>query len=158
MDKNYCVLRGYIGNTPELKGDGNNILSFSLATSEAWKNKESNNYDKKTTWHNIVCFNSKQFDFIQKHVAKGSYVEIEGKINNYKYVDSKGNDAYGTNIILNKIDPFIIPKNQNQNQNQSNNIDTNQSSPITNNPVDSSNSVNKNDEILLEDLDDEIPF
>lgn len=90
---NKAILVGRVGRDPECKHmtDGTMICSFSLATSEKYKDKET------TEWHNISAF-GKLAEICQQYVAKGSLLYVEGKIQTKKWQDKDGKDRYTTSI------------------------------------------------------------
>ena len=55
---NKVILLGRLGADPEIRvsQDGKKIARFSLATSESWKDKNTNEKKEKTEWHKIVIF------------------------------------------------------------------------------------------------------
>jgi single-strand DNA-binding protein len=57
MSVNKVILVGNVGKNPETRAfqDGTGVTSFSLATSEKYKDK-SGNLSEQTEWHNISCF------------------------------------------------------------------------------------------------------
>ena len=58
MSVNKVILLGVLGKNPEIRmsQNGTQVGSFSLATSENWKDKNSGEKKQKTEWHNIVVF------------------------------------------------------------------------------------------------------
>ena len=63
---------------PEITTTGTKLISFSLATSQKYKDA-AGEYKEKTQWHNIVCW-GKLGDLIEKMVFKGSSLFIEGVV------------------------------------------------------------------------------
>ena len=104
---NKVMLIGRIGKDPDVHtfDDGTKKISFSLATTESYRNSTGDWVDQ-TEWHNIVGFRY----LADKSVAKGDLVYIEGKIKTRKYTDRDGNDRYITEIIADKIN--ILIRNQ----------------------------------------------
>ncbi|MCA9496798.1 MAG: single-stranded DNA-binding protein [Nanoarchaeota archaeon] len=78
---NKVHLIGNLGNDPELKEfeSGQKVATFSLATIEKWKNKQSGEVETKTTWHNIVVW-GKVAETVHKYLKKGNKIYIDGKI------------------------------------------------------------------------------
>lgn len=98
---NKCILIGNVGKTPEIRTtqDGREIGSFSLATSDSWKDKNTGERKEKTEWHKIVVFNPGIIEVIKKYVKKGSKLYIEGSLQTRKW--SKDDvDHYTTEVIL----------------------------------------------------------
>jgi single-strand DNA-binding protein len=91
---NKILLVGNIGNAPEIfKFENGNVkTSFSVATKESWKDKQSGEWQEKTTWHNIVMYR-------ETKLQKGDLVSIEGKITYRSYEDKDGNKKYTTEIV-----------------------------------------------------------
>ena len=54
---NKVILVGNLGKDPEVRSleSGTKVASFSLATSESYKNKEGQKVDQ-TEWHNVVMW------------------------------------------------------------------------------------------------------
>lgn len=55
---NKVLLLGNVGKDPEIRSapDGTRIASFSIATSEHWKDHVTGERKERTSWHNIVIF------------------------------------------------------------------------------------------------------
>jgi single-strand DNA-binding protein len=103
MSVNKVILVGHVGKSPEHRvfGSGESVTSFSLATSEKYKDK-SGEYRESTEWHNITCF-GKLSEIANKYVTKGTQVYIEGKIKTNKYTDKAGVEKYVTNIVVSSL-------------------------------------------------------
>jgi single-strand DNA-binding protein len=103
MSVNKCILVGFVGKRPETRAfqDGTGVTSFSLATSEKYKDK-SGNLSEQTEWHNISCF-GKLSEIANKYVTKGSQVYVEGKIKTNKYTDKAGVEKYAVNIVASSL-------------------------------------------------------
>jgi single-strand DNA-binding protein len=102
MSLNKVTLIGRLGKDPEVKNltNGSAVANFSVATSEKWKDKRSGEMQEKTEWHNIVVWNEKTIEFIEKWLKKGDLVYLEGKIQTRKWEDSDGKDRYSTEIVI----------------------------------------------------------
>jgi single-strand DNA-binding protein len=101
MSVNKAILVGSVGKDPEIRStqSGVEIASFSLATSESWKDKQSGEKKEKTEWHNISVFGG-LVNIVKNYVKKGSKLYIEGKIQTEKYTDKNGTEKYATKIVL----------------------------------------------------------
>lgn len=99
---NKVILIGNVGKDPEIRRtqDGRPIASFSLATSESWRDKASGERKERTEWHNIVIFNEGLAKVVEQYVKKGSKVYIEGAQKTRKWVDKDGRDRYSTETVL----------------------------------------------------------
>ena len=55
---NKVILIGNLGRDPETRytQDQRPVTNFSVATSESWRDRETNEQNERTEWHDIVCF------------------------------------------------------------------------------------------------------
>lgn len=99
---NRVILIGRVGQDPEIRAtqQGKEIASFSLATSESWRDKNTGEKREGVEWHKIVCFSEGLVKVIKNYVKKGSQVAIEGQIKTRKWQDQSGQDKYITEIVL----------------------------------------------------------
>jgi single-strand DNA-binding protein len=98
---NKVILLGNLGKDPEsfTFENGNKKVSFSIATSEKYKDKEGNTVEQ-TEWHNIAIF-GKLADIAEKYLKKGSKVYLEGKLKTRSWDDKDGNKKYMTEVEIN---------------------------------------------------------
>jgi single-strand DNA-binding protein len=96
---NKVILVGTLGKDPETKymPSGSAVTSFSVATSESWKDKTSGEKQEHTEWHNIVIF-GKLAEIASEYLKKGSQVYLEGKIKTEKY-QKEGVDKFITKVV-----------------------------------------------------------
>ncbi len=99
---NKVILVGNVGQDPEVRQfqNGGQVCSFSLATSENWKDKNTGERREKTEWHRISVFNEGLIRVIQSYVKKGSKLYIEGQLETRKWQDQNGADRYSTEVVL----------------------------------------------------------
>ena len=98
---NKVELIGHLGKDIEVRTleNGTKVGTFSLATSESYKDK-SDQWQTLTEWHNIVVW--RPSESISK-LYKGSLVHIDGKISTKKYKDKDGIERIAYNIVSDKI-------------------------------------------------------
>jgi len=96
---NKVILIGNLGKDPEVRSleSGVKVASFSLATTESYKNKEGQKVEQ-TEWHNIVMWRGLA-EVAEKYLKKGSQIFLEGKIRSRSWDDKEGNKRYTTEII-----------------------------------------------------------
>ena len=96
---NKAILIGNLGSDPELRytASGQAVASFSIATTEKWKDKEGQNQEN-TEWHRIVLW-ARQAEIAKEYLKKGSSVYIEGRIQTRSYEDKDGIKKYITEIV-----------------------------------------------------------
>lgn len=102
---NKVILVGNLGADPETRymPSGGAVTNISVATSEQWTDKNTNEKQERTEWHRVVLFN-RLGEIAGEYLKKGSQVYIEGSIRTDKYQDKKtGEDRYSTQIIANNM-------------------------------------------------------
>lgn len=99
---NIAIIVGHVGREPEIRRTqaGKPVASFSVATSNRWKDKDTGDRKESTDWHNIVCFNEPLCEVIEKYVKKGSKIYIEGQMKTRKWESKGGEKHYSTEIVL----------------------------------------------------------
>ena len=87
---NKAILIGNLGRDPEVRytPSGLAVANFSIATSEAWTNKEGEK-ETRTEWHRIVAF-GKLGEICGEYLSKGKQVYIEGRIQTRDWEDKEG--------------------------------------------------------------------
>lgn len=115
---NKVILVGRLGRDPEVRitNSGNPITTFSMATSEEWRDKNTGEKKTKTEWHNIVVFNNLA-DIASRYLKKGHNVYIEGKLQTTEY-EKDGIKRRNTQIVLTSMN--FLGGNNNQNANSQN--------------------------------------
>lgn len=101
---NKVMLLGHLGKDPLIKqmSNGKNMATFSLATSESWKDK-AGQWQNKTEWHNVVVMNDALANIASKYLQKGSKVFVEGKIQTSKYKDKDGAEQSAVQIVIDQF-------------------------------------------------------
>jgi single-strand DNA-binding protein len=103
---NKVILVGNLGKDPEIRTfgqSGDRKASFTMATSESWRDRQSGERKEKTQWHNVVVMNEFIIKTIENYVKKGSKVYVEGQIETRKYTDNSGQEKYITEIVVGKF-------------------------------------------------------
>lgn len=97
---NKAILVGNLGRDPEVRytPSGVAVASFSIATSDEWKDKDTGEKKERTEWHRIVAWR-RLGEICGEYLHKGSQVYIEGKIQTRSWEDRDGNQRYTTEII-----------------------------------------------------------
>ena len=142
MSINKVILIGHLGKDPEIRNtnDGREIATFSLATGETWKDKNTGEKKETTEWHRVVVFSQGLVSVIKNYVHKGSKLYVEGQLKTRKWTDNNGVDKYTTEIVLKGFNSTI--------QLLSGKADTNEPKREEPSQVES----------VSNDIDDDIPF
>ncbi len=96
---NKVILVGHVGKDPDVRSmpNGAAVVTVSVATSEAWTDKQSGQKQEKTEWHRVVYF-GKLADTAGKYLQKGSLVYVEGNLRTRQW-EKDGQKRYTTEII-----------------------------------------------------------
>jgi len=96
---NKVILVGNLGADPETKymPSGDAVCNLSVATTESWTDRQTNEKVERTEWHRVVMF-KRLAEIAGEYLRKGSQVYIEGKLKTRKWQDKSGNDRYTTEI------------------------------------------------------------
>ena len=100
---NKVILVGNLGNDPETRymPSGGAVTNISIATSKAWKDRDSGEQKEKTEWHRVVFFN-RLAEIAGEYLKKGSKVYVEGELRTNKY-EKDGQTRYSTEIVANEM-------------------------------------------------------
>lgn len=94
---NKVILIGRLGKDPEVRAfeGGTKKASFTLATSEIYKDKEGRKVEQ-TEWHLIVCWRNLA-EIAEKYLTKGKQIYLEGRLRTRSWEDN-GVKKYVTEI------------------------------------------------------------
>lgn len=101
---NKAIIVGHLGQDPEVRytANGTAVANLRIATTEAWKDKQTGEQKENTEWHTVVLF-GKTAEIASQYLKKGSQAYIEGKLQTRKWQDKSGNDRYSTEIVANDM-------------------------------------------------------
>lgn len=134
---NRVMLIGNLGQDPDLKytQSGQAVLNLSIATTEHYydRNKEKK---ERTDWHRVTIW-GKRGESLAQFLSKGTRIFVEGRLQTRSWEANDGSKRYTTEVVA--INAFTLsPGGEPRNESQR---DTSQ-----------------NDDGLLIDNDDDIPF
>jgi single-strand DNA-binding protein len=100
---NKAIIVGNLGQDPEKKvtENGITITTFSVATTEKWKDKNSGENIEQTEWHRVVTFR-RLAEICADFLRKGSKVYIEGKLQTRSW-EKDGIKRYSTEIVAQEM-------------------------------------------------------
>jgi len=148
---NKVILIGNLGNDPEVRytPSGSAVANIVVATSSAWRDKQSGELQERTEWHRIVFFN-RLAEIVGEYLHKGSKVYIEGSLRTRKWQDKMGVDRYTTEIIANEMQMLDSRSHSQQNQGSEGGNNFQKSTDSTTTASEPAPST--------DDFDDDIPF
>jgi single-strand DNA-binding protein len=102
MALNKVMLIGNLGRDPEVRAfqNGGRVASFSIATSDVWKDKSTGERKEKTEWHRITILNQNLVGIAERYLKKGAKVYIEGQLETRKWTDQEGKERHSTEVVL----------------------------------------------------------
>jgi single-strand DNA-binding protein len=101
---NKVILVGNLGKDPETRymPSGSAVTNLRIATTEAWKDKQSGEQQERTEWHSVAMF-GRLAEIAAEYLRKGSQVYVEGKLRTRKWQDKEGKDRYTTEIVADEM-------------------------------------------------------
>jgi single-strand DNA-binding protein len=102
---NKVILIGNLGRDPEVRTlpSGDRVVSFSVATTESWRDKNTGERRDRTEWHNISIFNENLGRIAEQYCRKGSKIYLEGQLATREYTDKDGNQRKATDVVLQRF-------------------------------------------------------
>jgi len=96
---NRVMLLGNLGADPELRmtPSGQAVLKLRIATSESYLDRNKVRQER-TEWHSVVIW-GKRAEALNKILAKGSRVFVEGGLRTSSYDDREGQKRYKTEVV-----------------------------------------------------------
>ncbi|OEF06029.1 single-stranded DNA-binding protein [Vibrio genomosp. F10] len=170
---NKVILVGNLGRSPEMKtfSNGEQVAQLSVATSESWKDKNTEQMREKSEWHRVSVFGNSA-SYIEQFAQKGSQVYLEGQLQTRKWQDQNGQDRYTTEVVVRwPVGSIqIVGRSGNGNTSKQQVDDAPQFRPDPSVPISSATgfsqppnqgesiSSNMNTVPNWDDMDDDIPF
>src|SRR5713226_4768585 len=112
MYQNRATLIGFLGKDAEVRTTKSNATPFtvlSLATKRSWKDRETGEYQSRTTWHRCIVW-GKLGEFAAT-LSKGAHVQIEGDIRSREYTPkASGKKSDQVKKSITEIRVFTINK------------------------------------------------
>ena len=107
---NKVILVGNIGQDPQVRTmqNGQKVVSFSLATSDRWRDRQSGEQKEQTEWHRIVIFSPNLVEVAERMLQKGTKLYIEGTLRTRKWQNQQGVDTYTTEVVLNQFSGTMV--------------------------------------------------
>jgi single-strand DNA-binding protein len=101
---NKVIIVGNLGKDPETRymPSGSAVTNLRIATTEAWKDKQSGEQQERTEWHAVAMF-GRLAEIAAEYLRKGSQVYIEGKLRTRKWQDKEGKDRWTTEIVADEM-------------------------------------------------------
>lgn len=107
---NKVILVGNVGQDPQVRTmqSGQKVVSFSLATSDRWRDRQSGEQKEQTEWHRVVIFNPNLVEVAERMLQKGTKLYIEGSLRTRKWQNQQGVDTFTTEVVLNQFSGTMV--------------------------------------------------
>lgn len=101
---NKVIIVGNLGKDPETRylPSGDAVTNITVATTDKYKDKTTNEMKEQTEWHRITFF-GKLAEVVAQYQKKGSAIYVEGKLRTRKWTDNAGVEKYSTDIIADSM-------------------------------------------------------
>jgi len=102
---NKVILVGNLGKDPEVRHtqSGSKVVSFTLATSDTWNDRQSGERRERTEWHRVVIFNERLGDVADRFLRKGRKVYLEGELRTRKWTGQDGQEHYTAEVVIDRF-------------------------------------------------------
>ncbi len=96
---NKVIIVGNLGRDPEVRSfpNGDRVANVTIATTDKWKDKQSNEMREATEWHRVV-FNGRLAEIVEQYLRKGAQIYVEGSLRTRKWTDKDGQEKFTTEI------------------------------------------------------------
>lgn len=101
---NKVFLLGHLGQNPQRRElpSGTPVCNATLATNDAWRDRDTSEQRQRTEWHRLVFFD-RLAEVVCLYLEKGSQVHIEGSLRSRKWQDPNGQDRYTTEVVVTEL-------------------------------------------------------
>lgn len=104
------IIIGAVGRDAEIRETrgGKTVASFSVAVTERWKERGSQEYSERTTWYTCTAW-EKQAELIHNLIQKGQNVMVIGQVSAQAYIDKDGKPKASLSL---RVDQFKLLGNR----------------------------------------------
>lgn len=101
---NKVQIIGFLGRDPEVKfmPDGAITATLSIATTEQWRDRDTQEKKEATTWHRVVLF-KRLAEIARDYLKSGSLTYVEGRLVNRNWTDKSGVKRWATEVVADEL-------------------------------------------------------
>lgn len=83
----YTVILGNVGRDPEMRYTQGNVpvTSFSVAVTERWTDRQTNERKEKTNWYRVTCWRNLA-EIANNYIRKGTQILVTGTVSASAYI------------------------------------------------------------------------
>lgn len=102
---NKVILLGNIGADPEIRytASGQAVLNIRVATNSSWFDKEKQERQERTEWHNVVVWGPRA-EALAKFLVKGMTLYVEGELRTSSF-EKEGQKHYRVDVHSTQVIP-----------------------------------------------------
>lgn len=107
--RNVVTLTGRVGKAPIIRtmGNGDKLATFSVATAERWRDRQSGERQERTTWHQVTVFNKGLVKVIEGgNLRSGQFIQLVGTLV-YDQYEKDGVTLTSAKVVLKSPSHFI---------------------------------------------------
>ena len=104
MTWHQTIIVGNLGGDPELRymQNGRAVCNFSVAVSEKWRDRQTQEQREKTTWYRVAVWGG-QAETCNTYLAKGRQVMVTGNVSARGYMNNNGEAAASLDLTARDV-------------------------------------------------------
>ncbi len=104
MSWHQTIIVGNLGGDPELRymQNGRAVCNFSVAVSERWRDRQTEEQREKTTWYRVAVWGN-QAEPCNTYLARGRQVMVIGNVQARGYVNNNGEAAASLDLTAREV-------------------------------------------------------
>ncbi|HEX7521171.1 MAG TPA: single-stranded DNA-binding protein [Acidimicrobiia bacterium] len=105
---NAVTVVGNITRDPEIRytPNGQANATFGLAVNRRWQNRQTNEWEERTSFFNIVCWRELA-DNVSESLAKGARVIVTGRLEQRSWETDQGDKRSVVEIVADEVGPSL---------------------------------------------------
>jgi len=105
---NSVTLVGNLTRDPELRytATGQATASFGLAVNRRWQNRQTNEWEERTSFFNVVCWRE-MADNVTESLAKGSRAVVTGRLEQRSWETENGERRSVIEVVADEVGPSL---------------------------------------------------
>ena len=105
---NAVTVVGNITRDPEIRytPNGQANATFGLAVNRRWQNRQTNEWEERTSFFNIVCWRELA-DNVSESLAKGARVVVTGRLEQRSWETDQGDKRSVVEIVADEVGPSL---------------------------------------------------
>ncbi len=104
MTWHQTIIVGNLGGDPELRylQSGRAVCNFSVAVSERWRDRQSDEQRERTTWYRVAVWGN-QAETCNTYLSRGRKVMVIGNVSARGYINNNGEAAASLDLTARDV-------------------------------------------------------